>query len=81
LLCGLSSSCCVVAGKLLDLLGLLVDNIGGIVDVVVDELFIRLVYEWAEEEDGGRDESKTPEWDDLNQIVGQKSSNEGLKFC
>ncbi len=43
----------MVAGKLLDLIGLLVDNIRGIADVVVDKLLIGLVDKWGEEEDGG----------------------------
>ena len=66
-----------MASELLDLLGLLVDNAGGIGDVVVDELLVGLVDERCEEEDRGRDESKTPQWDDLNQIVGE----EGTKEC
>lgn len=68
----------MVAGELLDLFGLLVDNVGGVLDVVVNELLIRLVDEWAEEEDRSGNEGEAPEWNDLDQVVGQESSNEGL---
>lgn len=67
----------MVAGQLLDLFGLLVDDVGGVCEVVVDKLLICLVDEGCEEEDGGRDEGQTPDWNDLYQIVGQESSNEG----
>lgn len=66
LLCGLSGSCDVLAGELLDLLSLLVDNIGGILKVVVDELLVRLVDERSEKEDRGRYQGKAPEWDDFD---------------
>jgi hypothetical protein len=80
LLCALGGSCGVVAGQLLDLLRLCVDQIGGILEVVVDELLIRLVDERGEEEDGGGDKCETPEWDNLDQIVGQECSDEGLEL-
>ena len=70
----------MVAGELLDLFGLLVDNVGGVLDVVVNEFFIRLVDKRAEEEDRGGDESEAPEWNDLDQVVGEESANEGLVF-
>ncbi len=70
----------MVAGKLLDLLGLGVDHIRGVLEMVVDELLVRLVDKGAEEEDGGGDQGKTPEWDDLNQVVGEERSNKGLYF-
>ena len=70
----------MVAGKLLDLLGLGVDHIRGVLEMVVDELLVRLVDKGAEEEDGGGDQGKTPEWDDLDQVVGEESANEGLVF-
>jgi hypothetical protein len=70
----------VVACELLDLLGLLVDHVGGVLEVVVDKLLVGLVDERAEEEDGCGDQGKAPEWDDLDQVVGQESSDEGLEF-
>jgi hypothetical protein len=80
LLCSLGGSCGVVACELLDLLGLLVDHVGGVLEVVVDKLLVGLIDERAEEEDGCGDQGKAPEWDDLDQVVGQESSDEGLEF-
>ena len=68
----------VVAGELLDLLGLLVDNVGGVGNVVIDELLVSLVDERSKEEDGGEEESKAPKWDNLDQVVGEESTEESL---
>jgi hypothetical protein len=70
-----------MASELLDLLGLGVDHIGGILEMVVDELLVRLVDERSEEEDGGGDQGKAPEWDDLDQVVREESSNKSLYTC
>lgn len=78
LLCGLGGSRSVMAGELLDLFGLLVDDMGGILDVVIDELLVGLVDEWGKEEDGGRDERHAPKWDNLDQVVRDESRKEGL---
>jgi len=48
--------------------------------VVVDKLLVGLIDERAEEEDGCGDQGKAPEWDDLDQVVRQESSDEGLEF-
>jgi len=56
----------VVGSEVSDLLGLLVHNIGGIVDVVVNELLVGLVDKRSEEEDTCGEKSHTPEWDDLD---------------
>jgi hypothetical protein len=69
-----------VASELLDLLGLGVDDVGCVLDVVVDELLVRLVDERGEEDDRGGDQGEAPEWDDLDQVVGEESANEGLVF-
>jgi hypothetical protein len=70
----------MVASELLDLLGLGVDDVGCVLDVVVDELLVRLVDERGEEDDRGGDQGEAPEWDDLDQVVGEESANEGLVF-
>ena len=80
LLCGIGGAGSVVAGELLDLLGLLVDNVGGVGDVVVDELLVGLVYERSHEQDRRGDESKTPQWDDLDQVVGEEGTKESLRL-
>jgi len=66
----------VVASKILDLLGLLVDDVGGMGKLAVNQLLVGLVDERCEEDDGGREEGKTPEWDDLDEIVRDESTEE-----
>ena len=39
-----------MAGDLLDLLGLLIDDLRDVGEVVIDQLLVSLVDEWAEEE-------------------------------
>jgi hypothetical protein len=58
----------------------LIDHIGGVLEVVVDKLLVGLIDVRAEEEDGCGDQSKAPEWDDLDQVVRQESPDEGLEF-
>ena len=74
-----------MAGELLDLLSLLVDDAGGVIDVVINEVLIGLVDEWCQEEDRSRNEGKAPYWDDLNQIIREESTEQGLmvsvSFC
>lgn len=70
----------MVAGEVLDLLALLVDNIGGIGNVVIDKLLVGLVDEGCEEEDGSGDKRQTPEWDDLDQVVREKGTKESLFY-
>ena len=80
LLCGLGGTGSMVACELLHLLGLLVDDVGGILEVVVDELLVSLVDERRQEENGGRDERHAPEWHNLDQVVGEESCNAGLEL-
>lgn len=68
----------MVACKLLDLFGLLVDNGGDIREVGIDELLVGFVDKRCDEEDGSREEAQTPDWDDLDQVVGDEGSEEGL---
>jgi hypothetical protein len=80
LLCGLGGSGSMVAGEFLDLLGLGVDDVGCVLDVVVNQLLVRLVDERGEEDDRGGDQGEAPEWDDLDQVVREESANKGLFF-
>ena len=68
-----------MACELLDLLGLLVDDVGGVCEVVVDKLLVGLIDKWTKEENGGRNEGETPEWDDLDEIVGEECTEESLE--
>jgi hypothetical protein len=70
----------MVAGEILDLLGLLVDDVGSMLKLAVNQLFVGLVNEGSKEEDGGREEGKTPEWDNLDEVVGDESTEESLYF-
>ena len=67
-----------MAGELLDLFGLLVDDGGDIVQVGIDELLVGLVDERRDKQDGSREEAEAPEWDNLDQVVGDEGSEEGL---
>ena len=61
-----------MASELLDLLGLLIYNTGGMGNLIVDKLLVGLVNERSEEEDGGGEEAETPEWNDLDEVVGDE---------
>lgn len=64
--------------NLLNLDGLLIHNAGHVADLGIDGLLVLLVDEWSQEEDGSADQSESPEWDNLDQVVGDESSNESL---
>lgn len=64
--------------NLLNLDGLLIDNAGHVADLGIDGLLVLLVDEWSQEEDGRADQRETPEWDNLDQVVGDEGSNESL---
>lgn len=68
----------MLAGKGPSLLGLLVDGVGCIGNVVVNELLVGLVNKRSNEENSGRDQRKTPEWDELDQVVGDECTEESL---
>ena len=80
LLCDIGGARSVVGGELLDLLGLLVDHAGSIGDVMVNELLVGLIDERCKKEDRGGDESKTPQRDDLDQVVREEGTEEGLEL-
>jgi hypothetical protein len=48
--------------------------------MMINEILVGFVDERCEEEDGSRDERKAPEGDDLDEIVGEESTKEGLRF-
>jgi hypothetical protein len=78
LLGGVGGARGVVASQLLDLLGLLIDDLGGLDDLCVDDFLVGLVGEGGEENDGGRNQSETPEWNDLDEVVGDEGAEESL---
>lgn len=66
--------------ELLNLDGLLVDNTGCVSNLLVDDLLVLLVDEWSEEENGSSDQCKTPERNNLDQVVGDEGRDEGLMW-
>ena len=68
----------MVAGELLNLLSLLVYNISSMADVVVDDLFIRNVDKRDEEHNRSTNQAHSPEWNNLDQIVGEEGSYTSL---
>lgn len=68
----------LLRGELLDLRGLLVDDGGGVGDLLVDELLVGLVDQRGQEEDRGGDEGEAPEGHDLDEVVGGERAEEGL---
>jgi len=67
--------------NLLDLLGLLVDDGRGFGKVGIDEFLVGLVDQWGEEENGSSNKREAPERNNLNEIVGEESSDECLGTC
>ena len=76
--CGIGSNRGVVASKLLDLLGLLVHNVGSMADVVIDNLLIADIDQRAEEHNRSTNQAHSPEWNNLDQIVGEEGSYTSL---
>jgi hypothetical protein len=74
------------AGNLLHLLGsnaldlgsLAVDELGSVVDLLIDELLVRGVDQRHNEGNGSTNEGKSPEGNELNKVVRNESSDESL---
>ena len=69
----------VLRGKVTDLLGLLVDDLTGIVHVLVNNLLVGDVDEWSKVNDGREKKSQTPRGRDLDEEVGDKGGQESLR--
>lgn len=59
----------MLSSDLFNLSGLLVDNLGCMLDVVVDQFLVAGVKERCHEGDSGRDQRESPERNDLNEVV------------
>jgi len=70
----------MVTGELLNLLGLLVDDVGDFGDVVVNHFLVVLVDKGCEEDDEGGEEGEAPEWENLDKEVGEEGTKESLGF-
>lgn len=71
----------MVGGEVAHLLGLLADDFGGVVEVLVDELFVGDVDEWDEVGEGGEEKSQAPSRGDFDEEVGDEGGCEGLRCC
>lgn len=68
----------MLPGQLADLLGLLRDELAGVVEVVVDEVLVLDVEEWGEVGEGREEEGQAPGGRDFDEEVGQEGCCEGL---
>lgn len=70
----------MLAGKGLDLLGLITDNLCSIGEVVIDKFLVGLVDKGSKEEDRGGNEGQSPEWYNLDQVVREEGTQESLYY-
>ena len=63
----------MVTSKVLELVGLSVGDLGGILDMVIDELLISHVDQGAHIDARDCNEGQSPEWNNLNEPIGEKS--------
>jgi len=70
----------VLGGDFTELLGLLVGDLGGVVEVGVNELLVGDVDQRSEVDDAGGDEKQAPLGSDLDEEVADEGSEGGLKM-
>jgi hypothetical protein len=68
----------VLACNCAKLLGLGVDHVRGLLQVVIDKLLVRRIDERCKEGDSSCDQGKTPVRDNLDEVIRQESSNSNL---
>jgi len=73
-----SSTASMLGCEVAELTGLLVDDVTGIVEVVVDKFLVLEVGQRGKEDDGGEDEGNSPSWSELDEEVGEESSGKCL---
>lgn len=64
-------------GGLTELGSLSTNDLAGMVKLVVNDLLVGLVDEGSEEDGGGGDQSKAPVRNDLDEVIGEESSEGG----
>lgn len=69
----------MLAGQLLELRGLGIDDVGRLPQVVVNELLVGGVDERDEEEQSGADERETPVGHNLDEVVRDEGSDTSLR--
>lgn len=70
----------VLVSGITDLGGLGVDKVGGMLELGINDFLVRGVEEGDHESSSGAENSETPVRDNLDEVVGQKGSDEGLLF-
>ena len=70
----------MVSCHIFELVGLLVDDVGGILQVVIDELFVVDVDEGSKVENGGGNKAEAPERSEFDEPVGDQRSGECLEI-
>lgn len=68
----------LLLGNILDLGGLGVNQVGGVLDLRIDKLLVAGVDQGNKENDGGADDGETPVGDELDEEVGDEGSNPSL---
>ena len=68
----LVSTSSMLAGEILQLIGLAVSDLRGVIDMVIDEVLIGHVDQGTHIDARGCDEGQAPEWNHLDEPVGKK---------
>jgi len=76
---GIGCALGVVSSELFDLCSLLRDHVAGIGELLVNDLLVLDVDEGSKVEGNGGDQGKAPEWDPLDQEVGDEGRDESQK--
>ena len=66
-------------GKALDLVGLSVENVGHVPQLLIDGLLVVGVDQWGEKHGGDGNERETPERKEHDKEVGEQGRSEGLE--
>lgn len=69
----------LLLGNSADLRGLGIDDVAGLLELLVDELLVGGVDKGRKEDDGGGNQCKAPGGDDLDKIVREESTEGNLK--
>jgi hypothetical protein len=83
LLHALKTLACSFASNVFDLIGLSRDDSGGMFQLSVNDVLVLKINQRSQIDDARAEEGKSPEWHDLDQIVGDESREECLerKVC
>lgn len=70
----------MLVGKTLDLGCLLAGHLATLLELSIDDFLILDVDEGSEEGDEGSNQGQAPKWDELDEVVGDQGSEEGLQI-